>query len=70
MLTVGNPVMRLNWAMESNFEAHLARVKSHLRDGRNILHSVHHGPLLTYKVPFGQADYAPLLLDPPAVHDK
>ncbi|KAG1735593.1 uncharacterized protein EDB91DRAFT_1056235 [Suillus paluster] len=61
---------RLNWVMEQSFEAHLARVKSHLRDGRDILHSVHRGPLLAYKVPFGQADRSPLLLEPPAVHDK
>ncbi|KAG1744265.1 hypothetical protein EDB19DRAFT_1632903 [Suillus lakei] len=60
----------LKWTMESSFEAHLARIKRHLRDGRDILHFVHHGPLYTYKVPFGRADRTPLLLDPPADHDQ
>ncbi|KAG2032417.1 hypothetical protein BDR03DRAFT_903722 [Suillus americanus] len=59
----------LKWAMEPSFEAHLARVKRHLRDGRDILHFVHRGPLYTYKIPLGQADRTPLLLDPPADHD-
>ncbi|KAG1831076.1 hypothetical protein EV424DRAFT_1373861 [Suillus variegatus] len=60
----------LNWTMEPSFEAHLARIKRHLRDGRDILHFVHRGPLYTYKVPLGQADRTPLLLDPPADHDQ
>ncbi|KAG2140587.1 hypothetical protein DEU56DRAFT_797543 [Suillus clintonianus] len=60
----------LKWTMEPSIEAHLARIKRHLRDGRDILHSVHRGPLHTYKVPFGQADPTPLLLDPPALHDQ
>ncbi|KAG1884440.1 hypothetical protein F4604DRAFT_1574879 [Suillus subluteus] len=59
----------LKWAMEPSFKAHLARVKRHLRDGRDILQFVHRGPLYTYKVPPGQADRTPLLLDPPADHD-
>lgn len=60
----------LKWSMEPSFEAHLARIKRHLRDGRDILHFVHHGPLYTYKVPLGQPDRTPLLLDPPADHDR
>lgn len=60
----------LNWTMEPSFEAHLARIKRHLRDGRDILHFVHRGPLYTYKVPLGKADRTPLLLDPPADHDQ
>ncbi|KAG2059987.1 hypothetical protein BDR06DRAFT_993662 [Suillus hirtellus] len=63
-------VATLNWTMEPSFEAHLARIKRHLRDGRDILHFVHRGPLHTYKVPLGQADRTPLLLDPPADHDQ
>lgn len=70
MLTKGNLVATLNWTMEPSFEAHLARIKRHLRDGRDILHFVHRGPLYTYKVPLGQADRTPLLLDPPADHDQ
>ncbi|KAG1803473.1 uncharacterized protein BJ212DRAFT_1486964 [Suillus subaureus] len=60
----------LQWTMEPSFEAHLARIKRHLRDGRDILHFVHRGPLYTYKIPLGQADRTPLLLDPPADHDQ
>lgn len=60
----------LKWTMEPSFEAHLARVKRHLRDGRDILHFVHRGPLYTYKVPLGQADRTPLVLNPPAEHDR
>ncbi|KAG2144156.1 uncharacterized protein EDB93DRAFT_1241314 [Suillus bovinus] len=63
-------VATLKWTMEPSFEAHLARIKRHLRDGRDILHFVHRGPLYTYEVPFGQADRTPLLLDPPAHHDR
>lgn len=58
------------WTMEPSFEAHLARIKRHLRDGRDILRFVHHGPLYTYKVPLAQVDRTPLLLDPPADHDR
>ncbi|KAG2120080.1 hypothetical protein BD769DRAFT_1629580 [Suillus cothurnatus] len=64
-----NLVATLKWTMEPSFEAHLARIKRHLRDGRDILRFVHRGPLYTYNVPLGQADRTPLLLDPPADHD-
>lgn len=69
-LTTGNLVATYRWTMEPSFEAHLARIKRHLRDGRDILHFVHRGPLYTYKVPLAQVDRTLLLLDPPANHDR
>jgi len=63
-------VVRLNWAMEYDFRAHLARIKRHLDEGRRILESIHGGSVNTYDVPDATPDLSVTYLDPPLPGDK
>lgn len=62
--------VRLQWAMEADFKAHLARVKMHLEEGRHILESIHGGNVTTYDVPDAKPDPSLSYLDPPLPDDK
>jgi hypothetical protein len=61
---------RIHWVMEANFADHLARIKRHLGEGRDILISMHGGNSSTYDVPDAQPDSTVVTLDPPEPGDK
>ncbi|KAH7882455.1 hypothetical protein F5I97DRAFT_1817012 [Phlebopus sp. FC_14] len=61
---------RLNWVMEADFKQHLERIKRHLREGRDILISMHGGVAGTYNVPDATPDLSLVSLDPPEPDDK
>lgn len=63
-------VERYGWAMEADFAAHLARIKRHLRTGRETLASMHGGTATVYNVPEAQPDPLLVTLDPPNPDDK
>ncbi|KAH7911165.1 hypothetical protein BJ138DRAFT_1007149 [Hygrophoropsis aurantiaca] len=61
---------RLHWAQENSFAGHLARIKKHLADGRNVLRTLNYDTLSTYNVPGAHPDESILRLDPPSEEDK
>lgn len=61
---------KLGWAMEADFGAHLARIKRHLGEGRNVLISMHGGNAGTYDVPYAEPDSSVVTLEPPESDDK
>ncbi|KAL4073627.1 hypothetical protein J3A83DRAFT_4091128 [Scleroderma citrinum] len=62
--------VRLQWAMEGDFRAHLTRIKRHLDEGRRVLESIHGGSVTTYDVPDAKPDLSVVYLDPPLPGDK
>ena len=63
-------VTRFGWAMEADFGAHLARIKTHLASGREVLVSMHGGEATAYDVPNAHPDPLLVTLDPPNADDK
>ncbi|KAH7882514.1 hypothetical protein F5I97DRAFT_1816606 [Phlebopus sp. FC_14] len=61
---------RLHWSMEADFKQHLGRIKKHLREGRDILMSMHGSSIMTYDVPHVIPDFSVVSLDPPNPNDK
>ena len=56
--------------METDFGAHLARIKRSLRSGREVLVSMHGGTARVYDVPDAQPNPLLVTLDPPNPNDK
>ncbi|KAH7921544.1 hypothetical protein BV22DRAFT_1019154 [Leucogyrophana mollusca] len=61
---------RLHWAQENSFAAHLARIKRHLDEGREVLRSLNYDTISTYNVPGVQPDLSVLQMEPPEDGDK
>ncbi|KAF9220730.1 hypothetical protein BS17DRAFT_713623 [Gyrodon lividus] len=61
---------KLGWVMEADFGEHLARIKRHLGEGRDILASMHGGIASTYDVPDARPDPSVVTLNPPEPGDK
>lgn len=70
MMTTLHSVINYGWVMESTIQDHLARVRKHLDNGRNILHSLRGPSMKTYDVPDVSIDLSILQLYPPKEHDE
>lgn len=68
--THGCTVARLGWSMDADFGVHLARIKTHLQSGREVLVSMHGGKANAYDVPDAHPDPLLVTLDPPNPDDK
>lgn len=44
-------VVRYNWVMQADFGDHLRRIKEHLDNGRDVLHSITPQSVSTYAIP-------------------